>query len=193
MEKTDSYQTLSTKLQNFIVALDLDFVSSDTINNSNLTLINQTGNRSIVYVLKSQNIILKILKRPIEKDKDIVALLKLGKKQFFPDLYAYGVTENNNAYLFMEQAQGTPLSQIKHLSSTDIVQVKKQFSEAVDAMINENMCDNDLKAEHLFWDNDRNQLTWIDLGLCDAVLPAFAEESKTNLVGVLDEIVSSVK
>lgn len=191
MEKTDSYQTLSTKLQNFIVALDLDFVSSDTINNSNLTLINQTGNRSIVYVLKSQNIILKILKQP--RDKDIQALLKLGKKQFFPDLYAYGVTENNNAYLFMEQAQGTPLSQIKHLSSTDIVQVKKQFSEAVDAMINENMCDNDLKAEHLFWDNDRNQLTWIDLGLCDTVLSEFAEGSKTNLVGVLDEIVSSVK
>ena len=188
MEKTDSYQTLSSELQNFIVALDLDSVSSNKINNSELTLINQTGNRSIVYVLKSQNIILKILKRP--RDEDIPALLKLGNKQFFPNLYAHGFTKNNNAYLFMEQAQGIPFSQIKQLSSTNIVKIKKQFSEAVDAMINANMCDNDLKAEHLFWDNDQNQLTWIDLGLCDSVL---SENSKTNLLGILDEIISAVK
>lgn len=189
MKTTNAYKTLSPILQKKIVMLGTCLGSkpiNEMINNNQLIPINSIGNRSFVYTLINQNIILKILNR--KEDQDVESLLLFGGEKFFPNLYAHGTTKDGNTYLFMEKAQGVPLSQIQPLSPSDSETIKKQFNQAIDIMLKVNRCDNDLKAEHLFWDTANKHLTWIDFSLCDKIPSEFTEESKSWLREVLTGI-----
>ncbi|MEX0380713.1 hypothetical protein AB3K25_05145 [Leuconostoc sp. MS02] len=189
MKTTNAYKTLSPVLQTKIVMLGTCLGSkpiNGIVNGNQLISINSTGNRSLVYTLINQNVILKILNIPA--DQDVEALLLFGGEKFFPNLYAHGTTKDGNTYLFMEKAQGAPLSQIQPLSPSDSEKIKKQFNQAIDIMLKVKRCDNDLKAEHLFWDTTNKHLTWIDFSLCDKVPSEFTEESKFGLREVLTRI-----
>jgi len=122
-------------------------------------------NRSIIYEITGKNIILKKILPKGVNDEDINALIDLDGIEYFPKLYAY----KERQYLFMEKAQGISLPDIINsgVTKAELRKIKELLIDAFGKMLDRKRRDWDFKLEHIFWSEENNKLTWIDLGLCD--------------------------
>ena len=126
-------------------------------------------NRSEIFEIKGKNVILKMFKPKGVNDQDIEALTDLAGVKYFPKLYAY----SKKKYLFMEKAKGVSLHDLligKQISNEVLQLIKEQVLDAYAEMLTRKRDDHDFKLEHIFWDEENQKITWIDLGICDELV-----------------------
>lgn len=157
METTKHFKNLDAHVQNIIK-------SSEGKQIKGIHFV-EFANRSDIYEITNENIILKVASERARRDSDAEALIDLEGIEYFPRLYAY----EEKKYLFMEKAQGINLVDFiqSGCSEDELDEIKTLILDAFGKMLDRERMDNDFKLEHIFWSKENNKLTWIDLGICD--------------------------
>lgn len=124
-----------------------------------------SSKKSEVVLLKS-GVVRKHYINGGDRCHDVEALKILGQSEYFPTLYAF----EKNDYFYMQRAKGESLLDISNSrESVDVDEIYEKILVAFGQMVSVGYLDNDMKIEHIFWDNSTKKLTWIDLELCQKI------------------------
>lgn len=183
MIKTNNFINIPLEIQQSLGNKNINL--STLLNDNMFNKLETAENRSIIFEINNSNLIVKFFKDKGKRDFDIEALLDLDGIKYFPTIFAY----EKHEYVIMERALGKRLDEvlINRPDENVILMIKERFKEATELALQKNRYDWDFKLEHLYWDENSQELKLIDLGLFDMV-----PENKEWKEGLLNSRVESL-
>ena len=186
MNTTDYFEELDTETK----AIIQNCVDGDNSSDRWKRCLTE-GNRSEIFEIEGKDVILKIFLPKGARDQDIEALTDLAGIKYFPKLYAY----SKKKYLFMEKAKGVSIHDLLmngQITHEKLQIIKEQVLDAYQEMLTRKRDDHDFKFEHIFWDEESQLITWIDLGICDKLVVYYPskEEMIENFCEYFEEKLS---
>ncbi|WP_099301765.1 hypothetical protein [Bacillus sp. Marseille-P3800] len=185
MELTKHFYTLTLETQEKLASLTKGSLE-------HFERLNTEENRSVIFKVNGEPLILKKFTSKGRRDSDIGALLDLDGIKYFPKMYCYELLN----YLVMDEVMGENLEELlrnKAINDNEMVLIREQYKEAVELAIDKGRYDWDFKLEHLIWDQEKSRLQLIDLGIYDPHVVRSNESRERDINDALEHFEEEVE